>query len=47
MGPILFKRSLVLLKNYEMVNKNIKGVKSEKIKVKRGFAIRICLLLTP
>ena len=36
-GTILFKKSLVLMKNHKIVNKNIKGVKSEKIKVKTWF----------
>ena len=34
MGPSLLKKSLILMKNDKIVNKNIKGVKSEKIKVK-------------
>ena len=37
MGPILFKESLVLMKNHKIVNKDIKGVKSEKLKVKTWF----------
>ena len=40
MGQILFKKSLILMKNHEITNKDIKGVKSLK-KYKRGFAIRI------
>ena len=43
MGPILFRKSLILMKNHKTINKHIKGVKSEKIKVKHGFAIRTCL----
>ena len=39
MGPILLEKSLILMKNHEINNKNIKGVKSLKI-YKRGFAIR-------
>ena len=39
MGPILLKNSLILLKNHELTNENIKGVKSLR-KYKRGFAIR-------
>ena len=37
MGQILLKRSLILMKNHKIINKNIKGVKSEKIKVKTWF----------
>ena len=40
MGPkdtILFEKRLILMKNDKIVNKNIKGVKSEKIKVKTWF----------
>ena len=40
MGPydtILFKKSLISIKNHEIVNKHIKGVKSEKTKVKTWF----------
>ena len=37
MGPTLLKKSLILIKNYEIVNKNIKGVKSEKVKIKTWF----------
>ena len=39
MGPILLKKSLILMKKHKIINKNIKGVKSLK-KYKRGFAIR-------
>ena len=34
---ILFERSLILIINHKIVNKNIKGMKSEKIKVKTLF----------
>ena len=37
MGPILFKKSLILIKSHRIVNQNIKGVKFEKIKVKTLF----------
>ena len=37
MGTILLKKLLILMKNNEIVNKNIKGVKSEKIKIKTWF----------
>ena len=36
-GTILLKKTLILLRNHEIANKNIKGVKSEKIKVKTWF----------
>ena len=39
MGPILLKKSLILMKSHKITNKNIKGVKSLKT-YKRGFAIR-------
>ena len=39
MGPILFRKSLILMRDHKNINinKNIKGVKSEKIKVKTLF----------
>ena len=40
MGPedmLLFKKSLIVMKNNKIVNKNIKGVISEKLKVKTWF----------
>ena len=37
MGPILLKRTLILMKNHKIMNKDIKGVKSEKIKIKTWF----------
>ena len=39
MGPILLKKSLILMENHKITNKHIKGVKSLKT-YKRGFAIR-------
>ena len=36
-GMILFKRSLSFMKNHKIINKHIKGVKSEKISVKTWF----------
>ena len=30
MGPILLRKSLVLIRNHKIVNKDIKGVKSKK-----------------
>ena len=44
MGPILLKKSLILMKNHEITNENIKGVKSLK-KYKRGFAIRTWIIM--
>ena len=37
MGPILSKKSLVLIKNLKIVNKNIEVVKLEILKVKTWF----------
>ena len=37
MGPILLRKSLILIKNHKIVNKDIKGVKSEKIEIKTWF----------
>ena len=37
MGPILFKKHYFLMKNDKIVDKNIKGVKSEKMKIKSLF----------
>ena len=39
MGPILLKKSLILMRTHNITDKNIKCVKSLK-KYKRGFAIR-------
>ena len=36
-GPILFNKSLILMKNHKIANKNIEGVKSGKRKVKMWF----------
>ena len=36
-GPDFVLKILILMKNHKIVNKNIKGVKSEKIKVKTWF----------
>ena len=33
MGPILLKKSLILMKNHKITNKNIKGVNSLKKKL--------------
>ena len=46
MGPILLKKSLILIINHKIANEDIKGVQSQK-KYFRGFATRTCLLLTP
>ena len=41
MGLILLKKSLILMKNRKITNKDIKGVQSlSNKKYKRGFAIR-------
>ena len=37
MGPILLKKSIFLMKNNKIVNKHIKGIESEKIKIKTMF----------
>ena len=39
MGPILLKKSLILMKSHKVINRNIKDVKSLK-RYKRGFPIR-------
>ena len=36
-GTILLKKSLTLMKNDKIANKNIKNVKSERLKIKRWF----------
>ena len=36
-GKILFKRSLILMKNHKITNENIKHVKFEKLKIKTWF----------
>ena len=36
-SPILLKKSLILIKNHEIINKNIKVVKLEILKVKTWF----------
>ena len=36
-GPDFAKRIINLIENHENINKNIKGMKSEKIKVKTWF----------
>ena len=37
MGPTLPKKILILMKVHKIINKDIKGIKSEKIKVKTWF----------
>ena len=37
MGPILFKKLIILIKNDKIINKNIKVVKLEILKVKTWF----------
>ena len=37
MGPILFKKLLILMKNHRFFNKNIKTVNLEILKVKMWF----------
>ena len=37
MGPILLKKSLILMKNHKIINKNIKVVKLKNLKVKPWF----------
>ena len=37
MGPVLLKKLLISLKNYKIINKDIKAVKLEILKVKTWF----------
>ena len=37
MGQILFKKSLILIENHKIINKNIKIVNLEILKVKTWF----------
>ena len=37
MGPILLKKSLILIKNHKVINKNIEVVKLKILKVKTWF----------
>ena len=37
MGPILFRKSLILIKNHRIINKNIEVVKLGFLKVKTWF----------
>ena len=49
MGPILFRKSLILIKNYKIINKSIQIVNLEILKVKTWFGDKdlfssICLV---
>ena len=41
----MIKKLIILIKNDKIINKNIKVVKLEILKVKRGFGIRTCKLI--
>ena len=46
MGPILLKKSFILIKNQKNINNNIKIVNLEILEIKkRGLAIRTCKLI--